>query len=157
MYLKKPHSARAEGSDDAQVPAAITDRFREFEAVVENLDEMIAAVDRDYRYLMANRAFLNYRRMERENIVGHLILETLSHEAFEEVIKGKLDECFQGKAVNYEMKYRYPHLGERDLLISYFPIEDSNGSRKAACVLRDITERRLAERALHEAQTNLAH
>ena len=133
------------------------ERLLDYQLTVESLEDMIVVVSRDYRYVLANRAFLNYRRMERENIVGHLILETLSHEAFEEVIKGKLDECFQGKAVNYEMKYRYPHLGERDLLISYFPIEDSNGSRKAACVLRDITERRLAERALHEAQTNLAH
>jgi PAS domain S-box-containing protein len=133
------------------------ERLLDYELTVESLEDMIVVVSRDYRYVLANRAFLNYRGMERENIVGHLILETLSHEAFEEVIKGKLDECFQGKAVHYEMKYRYPHLGERDLLISYFPIEDSNGSRKAACVLRDITERRLAEQALHEAQTNLAH
>lgn len=59
MYSNELHSARAESSDDAQVPASITDRFREFEAVVENVEEMITVVDRDYRYLMANRAFLN--------------------------------------------------------------------------------------------------
>src|SRR5215469_11207958 len=42
---------------------------------------------------------------------------------FEAVVKPKLDECFQGKVVRYEMKYTYPELGERDLSVSYFPIE----------------------------------
>ena len=34
-------------------------RLREFERVVENLEEMIVVLDRDYRYLIANRSFLN--------------------------------------------------------------------------------------------------
>ena len=37
------------------------ERLQEYEKVVEGLEEMIAVVDRDYRYLIANRAFLNYR------------------------------------------------------------------------------------------------
>jgi len=36
-------------------------RLQEFEKVVEGLEEMIVVVDRNYRYLIANRAFLRYR------------------------------------------------------------------------------------------------
>jgi PAS domain S-box-containing protein len=133
------------------------ERLLDYKQTMDGLEEMIVVVSQDYRYVLANRAFLNYRGMEREKVVGHSVSEILNPEAFEGIVKEKLNQCFRGNAVNYEMKYRYPHLGERDLLISYFPIEGPNGIRRAACVLRDVTQRKLAEKALHEAQTNLAH
>jgi two-component system cell cycle sensor histidine kinase/response regulator CckA len=118
MYLEKPRSARVESSDDARVPAANTDRFREFEAVVENVEEMIALVGRDYRYLMANRAFLNHRGARREQIVGRLIAAVLNPGVFEITVKAKLDESFHNRVVKYEMKYTYPDLGERSIFLS---------------------------------------
>ena len=123
-------------------------RLREYEKAVEGLEEMIVVVDREYRYVLANRAFLNYRGMEREELLGRLIQEVLNEGVFETVVKEKLDECFQGKAVTYEMKYRYPKLGERVLSLSYFPIEGPNGVDRAACILKDVTERKRAEEAL---------
>jgi signal transduction histidine kinase len=72
----------------------------------------------------------------------------MNSELFETVIRPKLDECFQGTVVRYEMKFSYPTVGERDLLISYFPIEGVNGIDRAACILRDITDRKRAEEAL---------
>jgi PAS domain S-box-containing protein len=135
-------SARVESSDDAQIPAANTDRFREFEAVVENVEEMIAVVDRDYRYLMANRAFLNHRGARREQIVGQLIADVLNPGVFENTVKAKLDESFQNRAVKYEMKYTYPDLGERSIFISYFPISGPGGVERVVCLLQDITERK---------------
>ena len=64
------------------------------------------------------------------------------------MIKKKLDECFQGNVIKYEMKYSYPKLGDRDLFVSYFPIEGPAGVDRVACVLRDITERKRGEARL---------
>jgi PAS domain S-box-containing protein len=130
-------------------------RLREYEEAVEGLEEMICVVDREYRYVLANRAFLNYRGMEREELVGRLVPELLDPGMFETVIKGKFDECFQGKVVNYELTYNYPHLGDRDLLISYSPIEGPNGVDRVACILQDVTERNRAERTVQEWQKRL--
>jgi PAS domain S-box-containing protein len=144
MYSEKQHVAPAQSTNDAQVPAANADRFREFEAVVENVEEMIAVVDRDYRYLMANRAFLNHCGARREQIVGHLVAEVLNPGVFENSVKAKLDESFQNRVVKYELKYTYPHLGERSLFISYFPIGGPSGVERVVCLLQDITERERA-------------
>src|SRR5262244_1598754 len=77
------------------------------------------------------------------------IPDVLGKEAFETVIKPKLDECFQSKVVRYEMKFSYPTVGERYLLLSYYPIEAVNGTiDRAACILHDITDRKRAEEAL---------
>ena len=97
-------------------------RLQEFEKAVEGLEEMIVVVDRDYRYVIANRAFLSYRGMKKEELIGRRIPEILGPGAFETTVKEKLGECFRGKIVQYEMRYVYPKRGERDLFISYFPI-----------------------------------
>ena len=65
------------------------ERLQEYEKAVEGLEDMIAVIDRDYRYLLANRAFLRYRGIEREQLVGHLVPEILGQEIFEKAIKQK--------------------------------------------------------------------
>jgi len=103
------------------------ERLREYEKAVEGAEEMIGVVDRQYRFLLANRQYLKMRNLTREQVVGHFIADVLGKEIFETGIKPKLDECFQGRVVRYEMKFSYPTAGERDLLLSYFPIEGVNG------------------------------
>ncbi len=129
------------------------ERLREYEKVVEGLEEMIVVVDRSYRYQLANRAFLEYRGMQREQLIGQRVQDVLKNGVFEIELKARMDECFQGKVVIFEMKYTYPKLGERDLLISYFPIEGPNGVDRLACVLQDITDRKHAEKALRDSET----
>jgi len=132
------------------------EQLREYEKVVEGLEEMIAVVDRGYRYLLANRAFLKHRGMkDREQVVGHLASEVLDPDVFERVIKPKLDECFQGSVVRYEMVYRDPEIGERVLSVTYLPIDGPEGIDRVACVLHDITERRQAEEALRQSEHQL--
>jgi PAS domain S-box-containing protein len=128
------------------------EKLREYEKAVEGSEEMIAVVDREGRYLIANRKFLNYRGMTKEQVVGRLVPEVLNKGVFEAVVQKQLDECFLGKVVRYEMKYAYPELGERDLFISYFPIEGVAGVERAACILQDITERKRTEEALRKSE-----
>ncbi|HKB99781.1 MAG TPA: PAS domain S-box protein [Terriglobales bacterium] len=128
------------------------ERLREFGRVVENLEEQITVVDREYRYVIANRVYLAYRGLTKEHVVGRLVPEVLNPDAFESVIKHKLDECLRGKVVSYEIRYRYPEIGERDIWATYFPLEGSTGITHAVCVVRDITERKRAEEALRESE-----
>jgi two-component system cell cycle sensor histidine kinase/response regulator CckA len=130
-------------------------RLREFERVVEGVEEMIAVVDREYRYVIANQAYLRYRGMTKEQVLGKLASEVLDPEVFEESIKEKFDACFQGKVVKYEMRYRYPEIGERDLSVSCFPIESLDGVGRAALILQDVTERNRVQASLEESERRL--
>jgi PAS domain S-box-containing protein len=55
-------------------------RLREYERVVEGLEEMIVVIDRDYRYVIANRAVLSYRGLKREKLIGRSFDEQLATE-----------------------------------------------------------------------------
>ena len=132
------------------------ERLREYEKAVEGSEEMIAVVDREYRYLIANRKFLKLRNLAKEQVVGRLVPEVLNTGVFEEVVKGKLDQCFAGQVVKFEMRYTYPELGERDLFVSYFPIEGAAGVDRAVCILQDITERKRAQEALKKSEEKFA-
>jgi PAS domain S-box-containing protein len=128
------------------------ERLREYEKAVEGSEEMIAVIDREYRYLIANRKFLKLRNMTKEQVVGRLADEVLNGGVFEAGVKKKLDECFRGNVVRYEMKYTYPELGERDVFVSYFPIEGDTGIDRVACILQDITDRKRTEEALRKSE-----
>lgn len=135
-------------SEDITERKRADDRLREYEKAVEGVEEMIVVVDRKYRYLLANRAFLNFRKMKREQVVGRLVSEVIEKDIFDRDVKEKLDECFRGNAVKYELKFTYPDLGERDLFISYFPVESPAGVDRAACIIQDITDRKRADAEL---------
>src|SRR5258708_23292989 len=90
-------------------------RLQEYQRVVEGLDEMIVVIDRHYRYLIANHAYLKFRGMEREQVVGHHVPDVVGKEVFETIVKEKMDECFKGKVIRYELQYEFPNLGQRDI------------------------------------------
>jgi PAS domain S-box-containing protein len=149
-YLVSYQPARDEAGEVVGVSVAALDftarkqaeeQLQRYERVVEGLEEMIVVINREYRYVLANRSFLDYRATTREKLLGSLISDSLDREVFEGVVKRKLDECFAGKIVNYELDFTYPELGLRELQITYIPIEVSGGVTGAACVLRDMTER----------------
>jgi PAS domain S-box-containing protein len=130
-------------------------RLQEYEKAVECSEDSIAVVDREYRYVIANRKFLALRNMTKEQVVGRLLPDILNKGVFEAVAKDKLDECFSGKVVTFELRYTYPALGERDLSLSYFPIRGVASVDRVACIARDITEQKRVEKALNKSEERL--
>lgn len=66
-------------------------RLPEFERVVEGLEEMIVVVDRNYKYLIADHAFLEYRGMKKEEVVGRHAAEVLGPGLFESTVRRNLE------------------------------------------------------------------
>jgi formate hydrogenlyase transcriptional activator len=123
-------------------------RLHGFEKAIEGLDEIVAVVDRRYRYVMVNQSFLRQRRLKKEEVLGRRIEDVLGREIFLTKVKERLDAALEGQAAQFEARYRYPGAGERDLLVSYLPIPGCKGINRVACVLQDITEKKRAEEQL---------
>lgn len=148
-YLVSYQPAFDEAGEVLGVSCAITDftarhaaedKLRQYEKLVECLDEMVAVVDRNYRYLLTNRAYLDAFGAGNERMEGRSISEFTEKDLFQGIIVPKLDECFSGKPVLLSMEYRLPGMGMRDLSISCSPVEVAGVVEAVACVLRDITD-----------------
>lgn len=154
-FLVSYQPARDEAGEIVGVSCSVLDftqrkqneeKLRQFESAIESLEEMMVVVDRNYRYLLANRAYLEHRGATADQVVGRLVPEVMGIEAFERVAKPRIDEAFKGKHIEYQTKHVFPRYGERDLTVSYDPIEDESGVRAVACILRDVTELTRMER-----------
>jgi Histidine kinase len=67
----------------------------------------------------------------------------------------KANESFNVNVVKYELCHADPGRGQRDVLVSYFPIEGANGFDRVVCVLQDITERNRAKEELRRLSGQL--
>lgn len=126
--------------------------LREYEKAVEGTQEMITVVDREYRYVLANRAYLARRKLQRDQVIGRTIAEVIGEERFTSVVQEKLDACLKGQIVKYESRAPYPDLGERDISFTYFPINGPNGVDRVASTAEDITDRKRIQSALRESE-----
>ena len=126
--------------------------LREYEEVVEGSRDMIAVVDRNYRYCLANESYLKYRGIGKEEFIGKSCAEVLGSDLFEQPIKGYLDRCFLGEIIQYEMKLTYPKIGERDILVFYLPIKRPGGIDRVVVVTRDVSQNKKYEEALRESE-----
>jgi PAS domain S-box-containing protein len=127
--------------------------LQEHQKALEGSSQMIIVLDRDYRYVIANRAFLNYRGLRREDVLGKRLVDLFPPGVFENTVKSKLDECFEGKVVTYEKKSVYPTIGERDISVTYFPIEGATRVDRVACVFTDLTELNQSQKRLDEKES----
>jgi hypothetical protein len=124
-----------------------TEKLKEYKLAVEGSRDLIAVVDRDYKYKMVNWSFLGQRKMNREDVIERSVADVLGHDVFETAIKPNLEKCFAGETVKYEMKYTYPNIGNREVEVEYYPLKRENGIvYRAVAVIRDITARKAAER-----------
>jgi len=148
MARKKIRRVKPRGKRSLKFPTSVGKNFPDYEQFLERMEEMIVLIDRKYRVVMANGAYLRYRETDKEKIVGCRVPDISGKEVFENDLKPRMDECFKGKVVKFEMKYRFPNLGEREVFVSYFPVNGPKRVERVACVFQDITEHKRADAAM---------
>jgi len=126
-------------------------RLQDYEKAVECADEMIVVVDRDYRYLVANRKYLQAHRLIKDQVIGRSAFQVLNPGEMDRV-KHHAEECLSGKVVSFEIKHFFAGLGVRDIAVSYYPMESKHGVDGLVAILKDITEKKSAEDALRESE-----
>lgn len=121
--------------------------LKEYQKAVESSQEMIAVLDRQYVYCLTNEAFLRYRGLNRDQVVGHTVTELVGEDTFETKVKPNFDRCLGSENVRFEMVYEDPQAGNRDLQVSYYPLRDDEEKvTGVVAILRDITLEKKIER-----------
>ncbi|UPU34733.1 PAS domain S-box protein [Geomonas paludis] len=123
----------------------------EYLKVIECSRDLICVLDRDYRYRMANGAFLRYRNLTAEQVVGRTVAEVVGEEQFAE-IRHHLDACLAGQSVRFDMEQSFPERGVRAVTVTYTPVDEQGGNTRIACVISDQTEKKHLEEQLRQSQ-----
>ena len=118
----------------------------QYKRMVEGSRDMMAAVDRKYKYLCVNSAFLKYHQLNEEEVVGNTACEILGEQFFKEKIQPHLIKCFNGKNVQQDIIGQSPEFGQVHLDINYYPLEKDEEIDEVVAVMRDVTQYKQAEK-----------
>jgi two-component system, cell cycle sensor histidine kinase and response regulator CckA len=116
--------------------------LREYERAVEESHELIAVVDRDYRYILANAAYCAYMGRTREQVVGQAVADVVGKVVFEAQIRALLDRAFSGETVGVSVERFHSEAGTiRHIAGHYHPVVERGVATRVIAILRDISER----------------
>jgi PAS domain S-box-containing protein len=142
-------------TESKQIERALRTSERQVRTYTDNAPALIAYVDADRRYRFANKAYLAYAGISRDEIIGAPLTAVLD-EGQLMARSPWLDEAFAGERQGFELEMTGADGESRYMLGTYIPDVDGDGAVTGVyAVFQDITERRRAELGLEEAKAML--
>ncbi|WP_291316715.1 PAS domain-containing protein [Desulfuromonas sp.] len=148
-----------QATDDLQGrrPDEQTTALREYSRAVESSQDLIAVINRQLRYSLVNEAWLKVHGRDRNQVIDCPVEEVLGETLFREQVRPRLEKCFRGESLQFEVSIPHPRHGLLHLHTRYTPVFGGDGSVEAVTVIiRDFTALKNAEEgrrlALAEAE-----
>jgi len=131
----------------------LLERLKSYEEAIDSSEDLIISLSSDYTILFINQTLAKYLSVDRNQIIGRSLRETVDKKVFNEVIKPKFKEVIQGNTIKMEMSYDFPGAGKRYLSVLFSPHKYLEKNENTAVgVLRDITDRVLMENEIKESE-----
>jgi len=126
--------------------------FTQMLAIADALPMGIAYVDGEHRYRFLNKALADFFERPRGEILGKTMEEMLGNEAMK-VRRPMLADALRGERQYFVADYDHPSRGPLTVQADYLPQTLEDGSVAGVVIIvNDVTEQRLAERALKESE-----
>jgi two-component system, chemotaxis family, sensor kinase Cph1 len=125
-----------------------------YSIVADGIPSLIAHVDKDERYIYVNRAYTEWVKLSREQIIGKTVKEIIGEDAYERS-RPYISQVLHGRSGNLERQVTsdgrkiiqlidfVPQIGCKDETIAYFAL------------INDITERKQAEEELQKKNADI--
>ncbi|MBV9878143.1 MAG: AAA family ATPase [Verrucomicrobia bacterium] len=145
-----------ENSNRKRAEEALRASEQRLQDIIDNTSSVIFVKDLELRYLLINREFERRHHVGRNEIRGKNDFDILPREIAAEVRANDLKVIEAGAPIQFE-EILPSEQGNRCHISAKFLLHDRNGQPYAVCgIATDITERRQAEHALHQAQAEIA-
>lgn len=143
--------------EDVTKDERLKDKLRNFETIIRNSSEMMSLISPDFRYLAVNDSYVKAHGLKRHEIEGRTFIELWGEDLFNNKIKEKFEEAFQGKTVRYQEWFDFENLGRRYMDVIYQPVLGKKGVVEALTVntldITDLKETQISlEKAIQEAE-----
>lgn len=118
--------------------------------LLDALPMCISYLDTTQVYRYTNKTYEIWFKRPRAEVNGRHMTEVLGQEAFNQ-IRSRVEAVLSGREIHFETRIPYKDAGLRDVEASYVPdIDDSGTVQGFFALVRDISERKRAEKALHQ-------
>ncbi|EFI36320.1 PAS/PAC sensor signal transduction histidine kinase [Desulfonatronospira thiodismutans ASO3-1] len=129
------------------------ERLKNYERIISRINDGMAIVAPDYRYIIVNDAYQREFGKPREEIEGHTVEELVGKEVFYSKIKPRLDTAFAGEEVVSEDSFPGLDGVLKYKVMNYYPFYEKDGSVAGVVATgKDFTEQKKAEDALRESE-----
>jgi two-component system, cell cycle sensor histidine kinase and response regulator CckA len=128
-----------------------------YQDVLAAAGDLVAVVDRDLRYVVANTAHLAAHGRKLSGLVGRTVPEVMGAEVFEAHLRRHYERALAGDAVAFEGWFELRAVGRRYYAVSLRPRRLSDGTVPGlVIVVRDLTEREEAIDLVRQSRAQLA-
>jgi len=125
-----------------------------YSIVTDGIPSLIAHIDKDERYIYVNRAYTEWVKLSREQIIGNTVKEIIGDATYE-CSRPYIRQVLHGRSGNFE---RQVTSNGREIiqLIDFVPQIDCKGETIAYfALINDITERKQAEKELQKKNAEI--
>jgi PAS domain S-box-containing protein len=122
-------------------------------ALADLLPVMTAYVDRSETFRFVNRPYAEWLAIPRKEILGRTMREVLGEQNYADR-KPLMDSALAGERKFFAATYDHPERGRLALQVDYVPwVAPGTTEPQGICiVINDVTEQRVAERAIRESE-----
>ena len=154
MLRQGVEMARLRAKNRALLARTLEEELLRYQEMVANTGDLMALIDKDYRYLTVNRTHLELFQLREAEIIGRTVAEILGAEFFQNNAKPCIDHCFSGKKCNQQAWLTLPDERHRYFDVHYFPCvyQGALCDGKAMISMRDITKLKEAEKQAQQAE-----
>src|SRR3954447_13442811 len=121
-------------------------------AIADILPVMVAYIDRTLTYRFVNRPLAQWLGLPRREILSRHVRDVIGGAAFAQR-EPMYASALAGERTFYASEFEHPSRGHVAVQSDYVPWADASGAVMGIIILfEDVTEQRLAERALQESE-----
>ena len=141
---------------DHRLRKSLEAKEAELRLYTENIPDSVAYLDRDRRFLFANRHFAEQRGATPETIVGRTTADVLGEETAAWIADRTQKVLDHGEVVTYERLATFPNGEQHWYHVKAVPHVDSAGSVVGMCVVgHDVTELKTAQALIEDKERQL--
>lgn len=124
--------------------------------ILDTISEPASFINRNYNYVFVNGAFNRFYNISTSEIIGNTSSIIWGNEDFENIIKPNMDKCMFGEALSFQHEGTLPNGTFKIIELNYYPHYSTKGKINGLiATTNDITEQKLAERALKKSEALL--
>ena len=141
---------------DHRLREALERQEAQLRYLAENIPGPIAVVDRDFRYVFANKVFQRQRGMKLEDIVGRHVRDVLGPDLAAKYFDPFLERLNRGEPCSFEREVGPAGGEQRWHLVNLAPIMDARGAFNGCYIVAsDIHDIKMGEERLRAQQAQL--